>query len=69
MTESIELTVTGMKCGGCEANVTKIVKALSGVENVTANHNANKVSVEFNADALDEATIKQAIAQAGYGVD
>ncbi|MFC7137430.1 heavy-metal-associated domain-containing protein [Halobaculum litoreum] len=47
------LTVTGMTCGGCEQNVVDALEALDGVERVTADHEANVVTVEGDADPLD----------------
>ncbi|MEY3807444.1 MAG: Heavy-metal-associated domain, partial [Pseudomonadota bacterium] len=36
MIESISLTVIGMKCGGCEANVKTELNAIEGVLSVNA---------------------------------
>ncbi|MCX7087786.1 MAG: heavy-metal-associated domain-containing protein [Methylococcales bacterium] len=69
MSESIGLTVTGMKCGGCETNVTGKLTALAGVISVKAAHKENSVSVEFDADTTTEAAIKQVITDAGFGVE
>ncbi len=69
MTESVSLTVTGMKCGGCEANVTGKIKEIEGIISVSANHKDNLVELEFdeNKTALD--TIKQVIADAGFTIE
>jgi len=50
MTESVSLTVTGMKCGGCEANVTSKLEAIDGVLSVNASSKNNEVNVEFDAE-------------------
>lgn len=69
MTESVSLTVTGMKCGGCEANVTGKIKEIEGIISVSANHKDNLVELEFdeNKTALD--TIKQVITDAGFTIE
>jgi copper chaperone len=50
MIETVSLTVTGMKCGGCESNVTDKLKAIDGVLSVNASYKDNEVNVEFDAD-------------------
>ncbi len=60
------LAVDGMACGGCEQNVTEALEALAGIEVVTADHEAGEVQVSHDPDAVDEATIRSTIADAGY---
>lgn len=57
------LTVEGMSCGGCEANVEDAVDALDGVESVTADHEAGTLTVTGDVDA--DAVI-DAVSEAGY---
>ncbi|ADD03798.1 HMA domain protein [Natrialba magadii ATCC 43099] len=64
--EQTTLEVTGMSCGGCESNVIDAVEALEGVSSVTANHEADEVRVEHDEAAIDESTIADTIADAGY---
>ncbi|NOT83269.1 MAG: heavy-metal-associated domain-containing protein [Methylococcaceae bacterium] len=68
MSESVILNVTGMKCGGCETNVTLKLNALDGVKSVKASHREKQVTVEFDADKTSVAAITQAIIAAGYVV-
>jgi len=68
MIESQILTVTGMKCGGCEANIIEKLSAISGVISVTASAKNNEVSIEYNNVLTDIATIKAAIIVAGFEV-
>ena len=35
--ESIQLSITGMKCGGCVSTVEKILNNLDGIQNVSVN--------------------------------
>lgn len=68
MTESITLSVEGMKCGGCEANVTNKLKSLAGVESAVASRITKEVQVEFDSNITSRSAISQAVAEAGYKV-
>lgn len=68
MIESATLTVTGMKCGGCENNVTTTLKALEGVKSVTASSKNNEVNIEFDSDIANLKAIAKAISEVGYTV-
>ncbi len=68
MIESQILTVTGMKCSGCEANIIEKLSAISGVISVTASAKNNEVSIEYNNELTDIATIKAAIIAADFKV-
>ncbi|MGR8940310.1 MAG: heavy-metal-associated domain-containing protein [Gammaproteobacteria bacterium] len=69
MAESIELTVTGMKCGGCETTVKNKLSALDGVLSVTASSKEKKVGVEFDAAKTNLDAIKAAIIETGFSVE
>lgn len=60
-------TVTGMTCAACSAAVEKAVNALPEVESAAVNLLANRLTV-VGSEALDEATVIQAVERAGYGV-
>lgn len=66
MTESVVLTVNGMKCGGCETNVKTALQAINGVLSVTASSKEKQVSVEFDAEKTTLDSIKTAITAAGF---
>ncbi len=68
MIDSQILTVTGMKCGGCEANIIEKLSAISGVISVKASAKHNEVSIEYNNELTDIANIKAAIKDAGFEV-
>jgi copper chaperone len=68
MSEKIQLSVTGMTCGGCENAVTRAVRQLDGVANVTASHQANRVDVTFDAGKVTAAMIRERIEMLGYTV-
>jgi copper chaperone len=66
--DTIELTVTGMTCGGCENAVKRAVSTLPGVESVTASHAANQVTVTFDPARVDRSQLTQKIETLGYQV-
>jgi copper chaperone len=69
MSESISLDVTGMKCGGCESNVTTKLKTIDGVMSVNAMSKEKKVEVEFDTEKTNIEEISQAITDAGFVVE
>jgi len=69
MTESVSLTVTGMKCGGCETNVTGKLQAIDGVLSVKASSKDNEVNVEFDAEKTSLDVITDVITEAGFSVE
>ncbi|MEE7627030.1 heavy-metal-associated domain-containing protein [Methylobacter sp. Wu8] len=69
MIESVSLTVTGMKCGGCEANVTNKLNAVDGVLSVNASSKNKEVDVEFDTEKTSLDVITDAIIDAGFTVE
>ncbi|MGZ5051178.1 MAG: heavy-metal-associated domain-containing protein [Methylobacter sp.] len=69
MTESVSLTVTGMKCGGCEANISNKLLAVAGVLSVSASSKNNEVNVEYDAEKTDLDEIIDTITDAGFTVE
>jgi len=65
----ITLNVTGMKCGGCEANIKNSVAALHGVQSVEASSRENRVNVLFDDEKTSLDEIKKAIVGAGFSVE
>ncbi len=56
-----------MMCEGCENRVKNAIGDIAGVESVTADHKAGKVSVTANNDVSEE-IIKEALEDIGYEV-
>ncbi|MGR9036392.1 MAG: heavy-metal-associated domain-containing protein [Gammaproteobacteria bacterium] len=69
MTDSVRLTVTGMKCGGCEANVKNRLGSIDGVLTVNASSKDKLVEVEFDSAKIRLDVIKAAIAEVGFTVE
>ena len=68
MNESVIITVTDMKCGGCETNITGKLQAIDGVISVKASFKDKEVSVEYDTEKTSLDTIKGTIAGAGFTV-
>lgn len=68
MSEAVVLKVTGMKCGGCESNVTDKLTALPGVIAVKAENKEDRVSIEFDPVQTNVQAIEQVITAAGFEV-
>ncbi len=66
MIETVLLNVTGMKCGGCESNISDKLKAIAGVSSIKASSKDNEVSVEFDTEITSLEIIKGAIVDAGF---
>jgi len=60
------LKVPKIHCSGCVNTVTNTVKKLPGVTSVVANDATKEVKIEFDAAAVDEAKIRNALASVGY---
>ncbi len=59
--------VTGMTCAACQANVTRCVQKLNGIEDVNVSLLANQMTVTYDENALDPQTIIGAVKEIGYG--
>jgi copper chaperone len=68
MIETLQLTVTGMTCGGCEKAVQNALTQIDGVEDVSASHAANLVGVTFDPTKVTRAMVRERIEALGYAV-
>jgi len=68
MTETLQLKVTGMTCGGCENAVKRALQQVDGVEEVSASHEANLVGVTYDAAKVTPTQLRERIEMAGYDV-
>ncbi len=69
MSETAIIKVSGMKCGGCEANVTGKLSAIGGVESVNAQHKEGTVTVTFDNAQTDLDTLEDVIIEAGFKIE
>ena len=63
MCMSETITVEGMTCGHCEQTVEEALEDVTGVTVVTADHEAETVTVEGDADKQE---LVEAVDEAGY---
>ena len=68
MIENKILSVSGMKCGGCEANVVGKLSPIAGVLSVVADHKANQVTVQFDDQITDLNNLIKVVTDAGFTV-
>ena len=61
----LNLNVTGMTCGHCEAAVTRAIHAVDPAAKVTVDRAADRVTVD---SAADPAAVQRAVEEEGYGV-
>jgi copper chaperone CopZ len=66
MSETITVSVGGMKCAGCESSLTKALQALSGVVTVEASHSKQQVQISYESTKTDLETLENAIVAAGF---
>ncbi len=62
-----KFNVTGMSCAACSARVEKAVRGLEGVKEVNVNLLQNRMTVEFDENAVGDNEIIGAVVKAGYG--
>ncbi|MFC7134455.1 MULTISPECIES: heavy-metal-associated domain-containing protein [Salinibaculum] len=68
MSEKRTISVVGMSCTGCEANVEDSLEGIDGVESVDADHEQGTVDVDASASVADGA-LEEAVHDAGYAVE
>ena len=64
--EKIEIKVTGMSCGHCEAKIQEAVSKLPGVKKVAASRMNGTVTIKSEPNTLNLQTVKEAIESLGY---
>jgi copper chaperone len=64
----IQLSVTGMTCGGCVASVQRVLTALPGVQSAEVTLTPGQARVVVDPARVDRAALVQAVVDAGFGV-
>ena len=64
--ESIQLSITGMKCGGCVSTVEKILKNSDGIENVSVNLLTESAYFEINRQHIKIETVLENLNENGF---
>ena len=63
---SSQFAVPDMECAGCAASIERAVQGLDGVTTISTSVMAQKVTVHYDPQTVDEAGIAAAIRKAGY---
>ena len=66
--ETVRIGIDGMTCEGCVASVTRVLKALPGVQQVDVSLAASSANVRYDAARTDVPAMRTAIEDAGYGI-
>jgi copper chaperone len=66
--ETITMNVKGMSCGGCVANVTRVLKAVPGVADVAVTLEPGTAKVTFDPARTAAPALRTAVEDAGYDV-
>lgn len=64
----IQLSVTGMTCGGCVASVQRVLTALPGVQSAEVTLTPGQARVVYDPALVDRAALVRAVIDAGYGI-
>lgn len=66
--ENLTFDVQGMTCQGCVASVTRVLKAVPGVSDVTVTLKPGTAKVVYDGARTTATALKAAVQDAGYGV-
>lgn len=66
--ETVTLNVSGMSCGGCVASVTRVLRALPGVDEVAVALEPGTAVVTYDPQRTGLPAFKRAVEEAGYEV-
>ncbi|MEO8486775.1 MAG: heavy-metal-associated domain-containing protein [Betaproteobacteria bacterium] len=66
--ETVTMNVGGMSCGGCVANVTRVLKAVPGVDQVDVTLRPGQATVRYDAAKVAVPALKAAVEGAGFDV-
>jgi len=66
--QRFRLTIEGMHCAGCAANVERALGGVEGVETATVNFAVEEATVALEKDAVTVSDLVTAVERAGYGV-
>ncbi len=66
--ETITMNVQGMTCGGCVASVTRVLKAVPGVNDAAVTLQPGSAKVTFDPARTNAPALRAAVEDAGYDV-
>lgn len=59
-------TISGMSCGGCVNSLTRVLKAVPGIEPIKIE--VGKAQLRLDADRVTSQTVRDAVSRAGFDV-
>ncbi len=65
-TATIDLSIEGMTCTGCENTICSNLEKIPGVKSVTASHTGGNAVIEYEEGKVDTAKIKETVNGLGY---
>jgi len=65
--KKFEIEITGMKCGGCKANVERVLSGIEGIENMKVSLEEKKAFGEV-PDNVTEDFLKSKAEETGYKI-
>ncbi len=65
-TATINLSIEGMTCTGCENTICSNLEKIPGVKSVTASHTNGNAVIEYEEGKVDTAKIKETVDGLGY---
>jgi len=63
---TINLSIEGMTCTGCENTICTSLEKIPGVKSVKASYTDGNAVIEFEPDKVDTARLKEAVDASGY---
>ena len=66
--QTIEVSIQGMTCTGCEKTIQSNISLIEGVAAVKASHADGNAIINFNSELVDTTAIKEKIVASGYTV-
>lgn len=63
------MTVTGMDCASCSANIERRLRRMAGVKSASVSLATNRAVVEYDEREVDAGDIKETIEEIGYGAE
>jgi copper chaperone len=66
VSETLQIRVTGMTCGGCENAIKRTLARMAGVESVEASRTQESVRVVYDPATVNPDALRSAIDSLGY---
>lgn len=66
--ETVTLKVKGMTCGGCVASVTRVLRAVPGVDEVAVALQPGTATITYDPQRTGRPAFQAAVEDAGYEV-